>query len=131
MCPIGTIHTNATNIPKFWAISDVEGELVIDEELMDGLKDIESGQRIMVIFYFHKSSNFTRESLTQYPRGNTNRPKKGVFSIRSPIRPNPIGLSILMVTDIKDNVMRVKGLDMYDGTPVLDIKPLSNHLNDY
>ena len=121
MKPIGFVHTNAKKISRHWAVSDVQGTLVIDERYLEGLKDIRAGQRIVVIFYFHRSPEFDASHLTRTPRHR--KKPLGVFSICSPVRPNPIGMSILEVLGVKDNVIHVKGLDMLDGTPVLDIKP--------
>ncbi len=119
--PIGFIKTDAKEIPRHWTVSDVEGSIIIDEKYQEGLRDINVGQDIVVIFHFHKSPEFRKEYLIQKPP-HTNK-ETGVFSTCSPIRPNPIGLSILKVTGIKGNVIHVKGIDMLDGTPVLDIKP--------
>jgi len=121
MRTIGTIHTKQKNIPRHWTISNVEGTLVIDENYLDGLKDIQAGERIVVLFYFHKSPDFSANFLCQTPPHG--KKPKGVFSICSPIRPNPIGMSIVQVIDVQDNVLQVRGLDMVDGTPILDIKP--------
>ena len=123
MTPIGTVHTEAKEIPKYWSASDVEGTLVIDEKYLEGIQGIETNERIVVLFYFHKSTPFSPDRLTQHPRGDLSRKKTGVFSICSPVRPNPIGMSIVEVTGISENVISVKGLDMSDGTPILDIKP--------
>ncbi|HZY57875.1 MAG TPA: tRNA (N6-threonylcarbamoyladenosine(37)-N6)-methyltransferase TrmO [Rubrobacteraceae bacterium] len=119
--PIGFVRTDAKEIPRHWSISDVEGTLVIDEKYLEGLKDIEPGQRIVVIFNFHRSPEFTSRFLRQTSphRGK----EMGVFSICSPIRPNPIGMSILEVLGVEGTSIRVKRLDMLEGTPILDIKP--------
>jgi tRNA-Thr(GGU) m(6)t(6)A37 methyltransferase TsaA len=121
MEPIAIVHTDAKELPRQWKVSDVEGTLVIDDRYLEGVKDIEAGQRIVVIFHFHRSPAFDASYLTQKPHHRKKR--LGVFSIRSPIRPNPIGVSVLEVLEVKDNIIRVKGVDMLDGTPVLDIKP--------
>ena len=125
MEPIGFVQTDAEKVPRHWSVSDEEGALVIDEKYLQGLKDIRAGQRIVVIFHFHRSTEFTSQFLSQTPphRGE----QLGVFSTCSPIRPNPIGMSVLKVLERKDNIIYVKGLDMQDGTPVLDIKP---HIED-
>ena len=123
MEPIGKVHTQATDIPRSWTVSEVEGELIIDKKYMQGIKDIHPGEKIVVIFNFHRSRPFNPEDLAQHPRGDHERQKKGVFSICSPHRPNPIGMSVLTVTAVKENIISVKGLDMIDGTPILDIKP--------
>jgi tRNA-Thr(GGU) m(6)t(6)A37 methyltransferase TsaA len=121
MKPIGVVHTDAETIPRHWTVSDVEGTLVIDERYLEGLKDIKPRQRIVVIFHFHQSPDFDASYLTQTPRHR--KKALGVFSICSPMRPNPIGMSVLDVLGVEDNVIYVKGLDMLEGTPVLDIKP--------
>ncbi len=123
--PIGTFHTDAANIPRHWSISDVRGRIVIEKCYEEGLKSIKAGQNIVVLFYFHKSHRFEPEKLVQTPPHR--RQAMGVFSICSPYRPNPIGLSVLEVIDIKENVIFVKRADMIDGTPILDIKP---HITD-
>jgi tRNA-Thr(GGU) m(6)t(6)A37 methyltransferase TsaA len=121
MEPIGLVRTNAKSIPRHWTVSDVEGTLVMEEKYLEGLKDIKPRQRIVVIFYFHQSPDFNANHLTQTP---PHRKKPlGVFSICSPVRPNSIGMSVLEVLGIENNVIKVKGLDMLDGTPILDIKP--------
>ena len=121
MKPIGFVSTDAETIPRSWSVSDVKGTLVIDESYMEGLRDIKPGQRIYVIFHFHQSPKFT----SQFMRiSRPNREEKvGIFSTHSPFRPNPIGLSLLEVLGVDGNVVQVKGLDMLDGTPILDIKP--------
>jgi len=120
---IGFVETDATVVPRHWTLSDVTGKIVIDEAYRKGMKDIQKGQDIMVIFYFHQSSEFTLNHLIQKPPHRSE--QFGVFSTCSPIRPNPIGMSVLRVIDIEENVIYVKGLDMVDRTPILDIKPLT------
>ena len=122
---IGTVHTTARNLPRHWTVSDVEGTLEILPEYTEGLSDIIDGQRIVVLFHFHKSPPFTSELLKQTPPHRNK--ALGVFSICSPRRPNAIGLSVLEVLSKDANRIRVRGLDMIDGTPILDIKP---HIED-
>ena len=129
MEPIGFVHTEAKSVPRHWTVSDVEGTLIIDQRYLEGLKDIKVGQRIVVIFHLHQSPTFNASYLTQTPPHRKNR--LGVFSICSPVRPNPIGMSILDVVGIKNNIIKVKGLDMLDGTPVLDIKPCVEDEHDF
>ena len=119
--PIGTVHTKEENIPRHWTVSDVEGTLVFDPEYTEGLADISAGQQIVVLFHFHKSPPFSSDLLKQTPPHRKR--SMGVFSICSPRRPNPIGLSVLNVLAKNDNVLHVRGVDMIDGTPILDIKP--------
>jgi tRNA-Thr(GGU) m(6)t(6)A37 methyltransferase TsaA len=97
-----------------------ESRLVLDPSLVAGLKGLEPGQQIMVVFYFHRSEGY---DLLQHPRGDQSRSKRGVFALRSPRRPNPIGVTVVDLIEIEDNVLRVRGLDAINGTPVLDLKP--------
>ncbi len=99
----------------------MEGTLVIDDEYVGGLAEIEAGERLVVIFNFHRSPEFSAEFLRQTPP-HTGR-QTGIFSICSPVRPNPIGMSVLEVLEVEGGAVRVRGLDMMDGTPILDIKP--------
>jgi tRNA-Thr(GGU) m(6)t(6)A37 methyltransferase TsaA len=122
--PIGFVYTSAEKIPRHWTISDVEGDLIINKSYREGLRDIRPGQRLYVIFYFHKSPEFSPEYVRIKPQVSDK--IVGVFSTHSPIRPNPIGLSILEVLSVIDNIIHVKGLDMLDGTPILDIKPATD-----
>ena len=123
--PIGTVHTAARNLPRHWSVSHVEGTLEILPEYTAGLSDISAGQRIVVLFHFHKSPPFIPELLKQTPPHRNK--ALGVFSICSPRRPNAIGFSILEVISKDNNRIQVRGLDMIDGTPILDIKP---HIED-
>jgi tRNA-Thr(GGU) m(6)t(6)A37 methyltransferase TsaA len=121
LVPIGFVRTDIEKVPRHWTISDAEGTIVIDEQYREGLKDIQDGQRIVVLFYFHQSPPFTKDFLVQVPPQRTE--QLGVFSICSPVRPNPLGMSVVEVLGIEGNSIHIKGLDMADGTPVLDIKP--------
>jgi tRNA-Thr(GGU) m(6)t(6)A37 methyltransferase TsaA len=121
MKPIGFVQTDATELPRSWKVSNVEGTLNIDASFLDGLRDIEPGQRLYVLFHFHKSPEFSSQYMRITPPAHNQ--EVGVFSTHSPFRPNPIGMSILEVLGIEENVVHVKGLDMIDGTPILDIKP--------
>lgn len=121
MTPIGVFHTKEENIPRHWRISEVKGEIEIDAKFEPGLKDIKAGQKIAVLFYFHKSEPFDTRHLIQHPKHKKN--PMGVFSICSPYRPNPIGLSVLSVLKVEKNIITVNHADMFDGTPILDIKP--------
>ena len=127
LTPIGFVKTDAEEIPRHWTISDAEGAIVIDEQYREGLKDIKAGQRIVVLFYFHQSPQFTPDLLVQKPRHRNK--QLGVFSICSPVRPNPLGMSVVEVLGLDGSVIRIKGLDMRDGTPVLDIKPATGKEN--
>jgi len=124
MTPIGYVSNESNEVPRSYAVSDVEGSLVLDEAYREGVRDIQPGQRIYVLFHFHKSPEFSERFMRIKPPIHDQ--VVGVFSTHSPFRPNPIGLSILEVLDVTGTVIRVKGLDMLDGTPILDIKPVSH-----
>lgn len=94
--------------------------IVLNPDLAPGLQGLEPGQQVMVVFYLHLSRGY---ELLQHPRGDAARPARGVFSLRSPNRPNPIGVSVVNLVHLQDNVLLVRGLDALNGTPVLDLKP--------
>ncbi len=101
-------------------IREAVSRLVLDPSLVAGLKGLEPEQRLMVIFFFHRSQGY---ELQQHPRGDASRAKRGVFALRSPRRPNPIGVTVVELLAIEENVLQVRGLDAINGTPVLDLKP--------
>ena len=119
--PIGFVKTDVEKVPRHWTVSEAEGTIVIDDQYREGLRDIKAGERIVVLFYFHQSPRFTPDRLIQRPKHRNE--QLGVFSICSPVRPNPLGMSVVEVLGIAGNIIHVKGLDMRDNTPVLDIKP--------
>ncbi len=102
------------------SVKSMESRIKLDSDLLSGLRGLESGQRIMVVFHFHRSPNF---NLLQHPRGNRTLALQGVFALRSPHRPNAIGITQVDLEAIEGNVLRVRGLDAINGTPVLDLKP--------
>jgi len=121
MTPIGYAQTREKKVPRHWSVSDLVGFLEIDDAYVDGLRDIGPGDRIVVIFHFHRSPAFETRYLIQTPPHHGQ--ARGVFSTCSPRRPNPIGFSVLEVIERKGNRIVAKGMDMIDGTPILDIKP--------
>jgi tRNA-Thr(GGU) m(6)t(6)A37 methyltransferase TsaA len=98
----------------------VESRIIIEADYLPGLTGMAAGQRLLVVFVFHRSKGF---DWLQHPRGDRNQPKRGVFTLRSPRRPNPIGISEVDLVAIESNMLRVRGLDALNGTPVLDLKP--------
>lgn len=121
LSPIGVVQTASKAIPRHWSVSQVEGTLVIDPQYQVGLQDIEPGQLLVVIFHFHQSRPFTPQNLVTKPPHLQE--ERGLFSTCSPTRPNPLGLSIVKVLQIDGNRLQVQGIDMLDGTPILDLKP--------
>jgi L-fuculose-phosphate aldolase len=119
---IGVLHGDITSLegaPKNFDESERVGTLEIYPEYQEGLDGIVPGQSIVVLFWLHRSS---RDILKVYPRGDRSKGLRGVFATRSPVRPNPIAISELMVLAIHGNLLEVSGLDILDGTPILDIK---------
>ncbi len=102
--------------PGFFARST--GEIEVRSELAAGLDGLEGFSHIIVLFHFHKARGVKLEVV---PPGESK--PRGVFATRSPHRPNPLGLSVLRLLGRDGCVLRVSGLDLIDGTPVLDIKP--------
>ena len=101
-------------------IRAAESQIILDPALVEGLSGLEAGQQVIVVFYFHCSQGY---DLRQHPRGDVNRPLRGVFALRSPRRPNPIGVTVVDLVAIEGNVLRVRGLDALNETPVLELKP--------
>ena len=119
---IGVVHGDITELddaPKNYSISEHIGTLEIDPRYTEGLDGIKAGTTIVVLFWLHRSS---RDVLKVYPRGDRSRGLSGVFATRSPVRPNPIALSELTVLTVEGNRLQVRGLDVLDGTPIIDIK---------
>ena len=119
--PIGWVrNTIATSQEVIW--EEIESQVVIEERFSQALEGLEEFSHIIIIFWFHKKK---REGipLRVHPQGREDMPLVGVLATRAPLRPNPIGLTIVELLERQENTLRVRGLDAYDGTPVLDIKP--------
>lgn len=120
--PIGFIHSpykETSQIPKgLGARHDVEGSIEILREFEPGLADIDGFSHLFVLWNFDRVEDF---SLTAHPPCDDR--EHGVFATRSPRRPNPIGLTVVELLAHDGTILRVRGVDMLDGTPVLDIKP--------
>lgn len=123
LSPIGYVECPVTEgrLPDGWEA--IESRIVLHPELAGGLEGLKARRKLLVVFWFHRSEGF---ELLQHPKGDVARPKRGVFTLRSPHRPNPIGITVVDLLAIEGNVLRVRGLDAFDGTPVLDIKPVRN-----
>jgi len=97
--------------------------IVIRKDLTKALEGIDDFSHVFVIFYMHQVSQKEKQTLKVHPRGRIDLPLLGVFATRTAFRPNPIGLTLVELLERKNNVLVVKGLDAFDGTPVLDVKP--------
>ena len=126
--PIGTIHTpykEAKDIPIQGTFrKDVEGWIELKKKYAPGLKALNEFSHAFLIYYFHKSE---KENILGKPYLEDE--THGIFAIRSPHRPNHIGISIVKISEIKGNKMYFKEVDMLDGTPLLDIKPYSKYFD--
>ena len=127
MKPIGYIkspHKEKAAVPKQGILSpETTAVIEIFEEYSEGIVDIKEGEYGVVLFYFHKSEGYQLTTLSR--RSNQ---MMGVFSTRSPNRPNGIGMSIVRFVKKEGRCLTFEGVDMLDGTPVLDIKPYSGEL---
>lgn len=103
---------------------ETEAEITISDPFSEGLRDLDGFSHIVVVFHMHLVTN---PSLLAHPPWDGR--EHGVFATRSPYRPNPIGLSTVRLERIEGNVLYISGVDMIDGTPVLDIKPYIPDLN--
>ena len=120
--PIGILHCDLINrdmTPKNYDESTHVGTIEIYPEFLAGLEGIHKGDVVVVLFWLDRAD---RSILRVHPRGDKSKPMRGVFSTRSPVRPNPVAISELLVQEIKGNILTVKGLDILDATPVIDIK---------
>ena len=119
---IGTVHTpyhDLESIPH--CALDRLGEVAVVEvhhEFADGLQDLEGFSHVMLIVHLHKARE---ERLIVVPRFDSER--RGVYATRSPLRPNHLGVSIVELIKVEGRNLLVRGIDLLDGTPVLDIKP--------
>lgn len=120
--PIGVIHTPFTSLEDMpiqpGGAREIIGEIVIHKEYQEGLADLHGFSHIYLLYQFHQAQ---RTALTVKPFMDTT--PRGVFATRSPLRPNHIGLSVVELVSIKDNTLKIQGIDVLDGTPLLDIKP--------
>ena len=122
--PIGRVEsplTDPATAPKQGDEGSPEAWLVLDAAVADAAVDIEAGADMIVLTWLHQSR---RDVLRVHPRGDPANPEQGVFSTRSPARPNPIGLHRVTVLAVEGLRIRVANLEAVDGTPILDIKPV-------
>jgi len=117
--PIGHVITNASH--EALRHQSATSKIVIDPKFARGLEGLEDFSHIYVLFWLHEIPKPSHR-LMVHPRGRVDIEKVGVFATRSPHRPNPIGLTLVKLLSKKGRTLTVRGLDAYDGTPVLDIK---------
>jgi len=121
LAQIGHVKTSA--VDNQVKDKSVISQIILRIEFVEGLSGISGFSHLFVLFYLNQLTEKQREVLKVHPRGRTDLPLTGVFATRTMFRPNPIGLTLVELVKVEGNVLTVKGLDAFDGTPVLDIKP--------
>lgn len=127
--PIGRVRSplkSRDQAPHQGRPAGIEAELIIEDGFLQGLDGIQVGDRLFVLCWLHQAE---RKTLRVHPRRDPAIPKQGVFATRSPDRPNPIGLCLVDVVAVQGPVLKVRGLDAVDGTPVVDLKPYVSSLD--
>jgi len=119
--PIGFVKTKAVGN----GVRDRRNisQIVLRQDLAQALNGIQDFSHLFVIFWMHEISKEERRMMKVHPRGREDMPLLGVFATRTSRRPNPVGLTLVDLLKVEGNVLTVRGLDAFDGTPVLDIKP--------
>ncbi len=123
LSPIGYVKTDAVgNEVKDRSRTS---KIILKSELTEGLDGIEEFSHLFVLFWLNEVTAQYR-ALKFHPRGRMDMPLLGVFALRTNQRPNPIGLTLVELLKVEGNTLLVRGLDAYDGTPILDIKPFDS-----
>jgi tRNA-Thr(GGU) m(6)t(6)A37 methyltransferase TsaA len=124
LTPIGRVESPLTD-PASAPMQGDEGApdawLVFEPDVLEALDGIQVGDDVLVLTWLDRAR---RDVLRVHPRGDLSRPEQGVFSTRSPHRPNPIGLHRVQVAEIDGERVRVRNLEALDGTPIVDVKPV-------
>jgi tRNA-Thr(GGU) m(6)t(6)A37 methyltransferase TsaA len=124
LIPIGVVRTTAVGDE----VRDRThtSQLVLRKELTTALDGVEGFSHLFVLFWLHKTSTEERKILKVHPRRRKDMPLLGIFATRTMTRPNPVGLTLVELVKVEGNVLTVRSLDAFDGTPVLDIKPFDS-----
>ena len=120
--PIGIVR-NGVREPRMEGWDGLLSDIIIRKNLTDALDGIEGYSHVIVLFHLHKVPDEQRGHTQCHPRGDPRYPLQGVFATRTQNRPNPVGISVVKLVKRRRNVLRVRGLDAINATPVLDIKP--------
>ena len=122
--PIGKVSSSLRTLeaaPRQADEGAPEAWLVFEPEAIEGLRNIRAGDDLILITWLDRAR---RDVLSVHPRGDASRPPEGVFSTRSPHRPNPLGLHDVNVIAVENGRLRVRSLEAIDGTPIVDVKPV-------
>ena len=103
----------------------MESDVIIDPRLEEALEGIEDYSHVLVLFWLSRVQKDQRKLKKIHPKSREDLPLVGIFATRTQYRPNPIGLTVVKLIWRKKNILRVRGLDVIHGTPVIDIKPIS------
>jgi len=103
-------------------IDQDKARIVLKPIHVEGLSGLAVGDRLDVLYWMHELPAEQRRAMRVHPQGDPSRPRKGVFALRSPMRPNPVGVTAVQVLDIRPDGPVVQGLDAHDGSPVIDLK---------
>jgi len=128
--PVGWVESPLTDraaAPKQGDEGAPLARIVFRPEIWDAAADLRVGDEILVLTWLHQGN---RDTLVVHPRGDTNRPIQGVFSTRSPDRPNPIGLHRVVIVSVEENSISVRNLEAIDETPVLDVKQVLGAIHE-
>ena len=120
---IGVVHNRVPHAHRDTNWDNIESEIVIDEKWRDALVGVAEFSHIWVVFHIHSIPPPDALCIHPMKRDARSVPLVGIFATRSPQRPNPIGIAAVPLLEVRGNVLRVRGLDAIDGTPVLDLKP--------
>lgn len=130
IAPIGFVENNVEKKQQGQKWQEVRSKIVIKPRLSEALDGIEKYSHIIVIFWMHKVSKKDRSLKKAIPYDLNNVPPVGILATRMYRRPNPIGISIVRLLKRKNNILEVEGLDAFNNSPVLDIKPYNAHPKD-
>jgi tRNA-Thr(GGU) m(6)t(6)A37 methyltransferase TsaA len=129
--PIGRVEsplTEPASAPKQGDEGAPDAWLAFEPAVLEGLEGLHAGDEVMVVTWLDRAR---RDVLRVHPRGDASRAQQGVFSTRSPHRPNPIGLHRVQILSIDGGRIRVRNLEAVDGTPIVDVKPtLSSDISE-
>ncbi len=119
--PIGHVKTEAVGDQV--KDSTLVSQIVLQPELVEGLDGLVGFSHLFVLFHLNQVEKEQTMQLRIHPKRRADLPLTGIFATRTMMRPNPIGLTIVELLKVEGNVLTVRDLDAFDGTPVLDIKP--------
>jgi len=120
--PIGVVR-NKVKQPIRHGWGEIVSEIIVDSDLTEALDNLDEFSHLIVLYWMHQLPAGRQLPHKVHPMGKPELPLVGRFATRSPSRPNPVGQATVKLLERHDNILKVKGLDAIDGTPVIDIKP--------